>query len=236
MAAATDANLEDQGRLVMRGVARTSALSPVASTQTESGGVATVAAGKVNYQPPAGAWNTDSFYVTISDHDLSKTIKVTVYHPGISNGDFSSGLAGWAKTGTLWSVINSSTDGRPLPGKYARGAVPPNGGTGSLSQTFMMPTSGTGTLTVWRRMTRVETGTCEASGSYPVDKLEVRATSGTTSTLLGTVTNAGTACAWQQTQYNLAAFKGKVVELKFTVSGSNDGWETYFDIDGVSLS
>jgi hypothetical protein len=150
LAAATDENPEDQGRLVIQGIAAASTGTPAWSLHTSAGATVRVDNGQVSYYPPFGTWSSDSFYAFISDHDQVTPVKVTVDRAGVVNGDFDSLFDGWTGTGLMnWSVAPGNTDGRPLPGPFADGMAPSTEGT--LSQTFTVPSSGTGQLTVWRR-------------------------------------------------------------------------------------
>jgi hypothetical protein len=233
LAGATDANPEDQGRLVIRGVTTSGGSSiPASSMATAAGGTATVTNGKVTYQPPSGSWSSpDTFYVTISDHDLnSLPIKVSVYHSGVTNGGFSDQLAGWATTGGGVSIQEQEGG---VVGKFARFTVLGTGGTTTLSQSLAVPSSGTGKLVLYRRGIGAEALWNGQSSGH--DTLQLAVTSGGTTQVLDTVSDKDVTGDWTRYEYDLSGFKGKAVELKFTASGPNDGYTTYFDLDEISL-
>jgi hypothetical protein len=237
LTAATDPNPEDAGRLVIRGVAAATSGSPTSSTTTAAGGTATVTVGdtdEVAYRPPTGAWTTDSFYVTISDHDLnSSPIKVTVIHSGVNNGAFNDGMAGWSvsSTATAYAVSGNAGAPDPTPGTFARTVVPGSGGTATLKQTFTVPTTGTQQMIMYRKGY-----TYEPSASPARDNFEVRVTSGGNTQVLATSTNKDVPANWTRYQYDLSAYKGQTVELKFTATGGNDNYTTYFSVDGIRFS
>jgi hypothetical protein len=233
LALATDQNSEDAGRLFIRGVASTRTGIPSLTSSTANGGNATVVDGKVTYTPPAwGTWSTDTFYVTISDHDLdSQPIQITVVRPFVTNGDFNGlpALVGWTTTGGGVSVLEQQGS---IAGKFARLKVLGSGGATTLEQSFMVPSAGTGTLALYRRGVGTEALVTGQSPGH--DTLQVSVTAGGTTQVLDTVSDKDVTAAWRKYEYDLSAFKGQVVKLQLTGTGPDDGYATDFDVDEIA--
>ena len=96
-----------------------------------------------------------------------------------------------------------------------------------------IPSTATGTLNFWLNVTSSETTT-----STQYDKLfvEVRNTSGTLLTTLATYSNLnkGTAGAYSQKSFSLAAYKGQTVRVQFRET-TDVSLTTSFRVDDVSL-
>lgn len=147
------------------------------------------------------------------------------------NGGFEGSASPWVGSGSGYFYIAN--------GNY------PHGGTGyiyfgvnnSVSgqsyQTVSIPTSASGSLSFWLNVTSSETTT-----TVQYDKLfvEVRDTSGNLLATLATYSNLnkGTAGAYSQKSFNVAAYKGQTVRIQFRSTMDSSVTST-FRVDDVSL-
>jgi hypothetical protein len=149
------------------------------------------------------------------------------------NPGFESGAASWAQSSTGgYSLI--SLNGATFTahaGSYYAWLGGYASGTDVLSQSVVIPANAaSAVLRFWYKI-----ATSETFGVF--DRLFVEFYSGGTKlTTLSTLTNANsTAGAWvQSTAFNVSAYKGQTVELRFTAT-SDSSLQTSFLIDDVSL-
>jgi hypothetical protein len=150
-------------------------------------------------------------------------------NPGFENGAGSP--APWsASTG----VINSNNAEPPHAGSYdawldGYGTTT----TDTLQQTVSLPASlTTATFSFWLHVDTAETTTTTA---YDTLKVQVLNSSGSVLKTLATYSNLGAASGYQQRSFDLSAYKGQTVTLKFT--GAEDYTDqTSFVVDDTSLS
>lgn len=149
----------------------------------------------------------------------------------IVNGGFEGSASPWVGSGTGYFYVN--------PGNY------PHGGTGYIYfgvnnnvsgqsyQQVTIPSTASGNLTFWLNVTSSETTT-----TTQYDKLfvEVRNSAGTLLATLATYSNLnkGTAGAYSQKSFSLAAYKGQTVRVQFRAT-TDVSLATTFRVDDVSL-
>ncbi len=149
----------------------------------------------------------------------------------ISNGGFEGSDAPWVDSGTGYFYTAN--------GSY------PHGGTGYIyfgvnnsvsGQTYQqvaIPSNATGAFSFWLNITSSETTTTK---QYDKLFVEVRNTSGTLLSTLATYSNLnkGTAGAYSQKSFSLAAYKGQTVRVQFRTTMDNSSTTT-FRVDDASL-
>ncbi|GAA4858339.1 protease pro-enzyme activation domain-containing protein [Kitasatospora terrestris] len=142
----------------------------------------------------------------------------------IGNGGFETGTAApWTTSG---GVVDNSTSEAAHTGSW-KAWMDGYGSahTDTVSQTVSIPAGCRATFSFWLHVDTAETGTT----AY--DKLTVQA--GTTT--LATVSNANAATGWVQKSFDLSAFAGQSVTLKFT--GTEDSsLQTSFVIDDAAVN
>ncbi len=146
----------------------------------------------------------------------------------VTNGGFESGSTGWS--GTTGDI--NTWSGQPAHGGSKNAWICGNGSTASesLSQSISIPASAaSATLTFWMHI-----DTAETTSSYVYDTLKVQAINGTSTTTLATYSNLNKNTGYVQKTFDLSAFKGKTITLKF--AGAEDSsLQTSFVIDDVSV-
>ncbi|GLH72921.1 hypothetical protein GETHLI_14230 [Geothrix limicola] len=197
----------------------------------EAGGGSVSTSGLYTAPTTAGTYHVKA--TSQADTTKSATATVTVSAPGtttelITNGGFESGVTGWSgNTGDIntWS-------GQPAHSGTKNAWLQGNGSTSSenLSQSIAIPSTATSaTLTFWLHIDTAETTTTTA-----YDTMKVQVISGTTTTTLATYSNLNKATGYAQKTFDLSAYKGKTVTLKFL--GSEDSsLQTSFVLDDVSV-
>jgi len=101
--------------------------------------------------------------------------------------------------------------------------------TESEAQTVTVPSTGTPVLSFWIRTDTAETGTT----AY--DSMKVQIISGGTTSTLATFTNVGANATYAQKSYDLSAYKGKSVSVKFLMN-EDSTLQTSFVVDDTSLT
>ncbi len=144
------------------------------------------------------------------------------------NPGFESGATSWSATS---GVITSDTGAPSRTGSWKAWL---NGygqtTTDTLSQTVTIPAASSATLSFWLYVSSAETTTSTA-----YDRLTVQVVSGGTTTTLGTFSNLNKGASYVQRSFNMAAFTGKTVTVRFT--GTEDSsLATSFVIDDTSLA
>ncbi|MEP6798026.1 MAG: M4 family metallopeptidase, partial [Lapillicoccus sp.] len=145
----------------------------------------------------------------------------------LANPGFESGAVSW--TGTSGPITTNT--GRPAhTGSWKLWL----GGNGSASteteaQTVAVPTTGTPKLSFWIRTDTAETG------STAYDTMKVQVVNGTTTTTLATFSNVGPNATYSQKVYDLSAFKGASVSVKFTMT-EDSSLQTSFVVDDTSVA
>jgi len=146
----------------------------------------------------------------------------------IGNPGFESGVTVWSQSA---GVIDSST-GRPARTGSWKAWLNGYGTshTDTLSQTVTIPAATSASLSFWVRIDSAETTTSTA-----YDKLSVQVVSGGVTSTLATYSNLNKNSTYVQKTFNLSAYVGKSVTLKFT--GTEDSsLQTSFVIDDTSLT
>ena len=109
------------------------------------------------------------------------------------------------------------------------------GGNGTTAteteqQSVSIPSSATAaTLSFWLR-----TDTSE-SGSTAYDTMKVQVVDGSTTTTLATYSNVGTNATYTQKSFDLTAWKGRTVTVKFLMK-EDASLQTSFVVDDTSLA
>ncbi len=146
----------------------------------------------------------------------------------LSNPGFESGATGWSATA---GVITSSSGAPARTGSW-KGWLNGYGTshTDTLSQSVAIPSGGSATLSFWLYISSSET-----TSSTAYDTLRVQVVSGGTTTTLGTYSNLNKGPSYVQRSFNLSAYAGQTVTLKFT--GTEDSsLGTSFVIDDTSIT
>jgi Zn-dependent metalloprotease len=143
------------------------------------------------------------------------------------NPGFESGFVNW--TGTNGPVTNNT--GRPAHSGSWKLWLGGNGtsGTETINQAVTVPATGTPTLSFWMRSDTSE------SGSTVYDRMRVQIVSGSTVTTLATYSNVGTNSTYTQKSFDLSAFKGKAVTVRFTDT-EDSSLQTSWVVDDTSLT
>ncbi len=175
----------------------------------------------VTVSDTTGATGTASFGWTVSGGGGGTCSGQKLLNPG-----FESGATSW--TGTTGAIGQWSSQGQPArTGTYAAWLLGYGSThTESISQAVTIPAGCTATLTFYVHIDTAETTTATA-----YDKLTVTAGS----TTLGTLSNLNKATGYQAKTYNLTAFAGQTVTLKF--NGTEDSsLQTSFVLDDLAVT
>ncbi len=145
----------------------------------------------------------------------------------LQNPGFESGFVNW--TGTNGPVTNNT--GRPAHSGSWKLWLGGNGtsGTETINQSVAVPSTGTPTLSFWMRSDTAE------SGSTAYDRMRVQIVSGSSVTTLATYSNVGTNSTYTQKSFDLSAFKGKTVTVRFTDT-EDYSLQTSWVVDDTSLT
>ncbi len=148
----------------------------------------------------------------------------------ISNGGFEGSATPWVGSGTGYFYTANGSYPHGGTGYIYFGVN--NSVTGQAYQQVSIPSTATGTLSFWLNITSSETGTTAYDNLY----VEVRNTAGTLLSTLATYSNAnkGTAGAYAQKSFSLAAYKGQTVRIQFR-STTDSSVTTSFRVDDVSV-
>ena len=179
---------------------------------------------------------------TVSDSNgksSTKTGSVTVGSGGtatqlITNGTFEGGATGW--TATAGVICTNSACQNTESAHAGTGYAWLNGygttHTDSLSQKVTIPAGkSSATLSFWLHIDTAET----ENTAYDTLKVQVLNSAGTVVATLATYSNLNAAAGYAQKTFNLNAYIGQAVTLRFT--GSEDSnLQTSYVIDDVSLT
>jgi hypothetical protein len=144
----------------------------------------------------------------------------------VANPGFESGTASWSQTaGVISSDATKAHAGSWFGWLDGYGTTH----TDTLSQSVAIPAGrSSASLSLWLRITTSE------SGSTPYDTFKVQVVSGTTTTTLGTYSNAN-AGSYTQRTFNLSAYVGRTVTIKF-VGAEDSSLATSFYVDDVAVT
>ena len=146
----------------------------------------------------------------------------------LGNPGFESGATVW--TGTAGPITNNT--GRPARTGSWKLWLGGNGSTSTetITQSVSIPSTVTSaTLSFWLR-----TDTAE-SGSTAYDTMRVQVVDGTTTSTLATYSNVGTNATYTQKSFNVTAYKGKTISVKFLMN-EDSSLQTSFVVDDTSLA
>lgn len=146
----------------------------------------------------------------------------------LANPGFESGATTW--TGTSGPITNNS--GRPARTGSWKLWLGGNGSssTETVNQSVTIPSSATAaTLSYW-----IRTDTAE-SGTRAYDTMRVQVVDGSTATTLRTFTNVGTNASYTQYSHSLAAYRGRTVTIRFTMT-EDSSLQTSFVVDDTALN
>ncbi len=150
----------------------------------------------------------------------------------LANGDFETGnLSAWTVDGTSNApvITTAQTHGGSYAVLVGSGSGSEPSGNSSLYQQLTVPAAG-GTLSFWYRPQTADTITYDWQDAYVTD---------TSGTVLATLLHiAGNSQTWTNVTYNMAAYAGKMVRVKFLVhqDGCTCNDDTAMYIDDVSLT
>lgn len=146
----------------------------------------------------------------------------------LANPGFESGATSWSASS---GVITNDTGAPSRTGSW-KAWLDGYGTThtDTLSQSVTIPAASSATLSFWLYVSSAETTTSTA-----YDRLTVQVVSGGSTTTLGTYSNLNKGSSYVQRSFNLSAFTGKTVTVKFT--GTEDSsLATSFVIDDTSVT
>ena len=148
----------------------------------------------------------------------------------IVNGGLESSQSPWVSSGT--GVFYTANGSAPRGGTGYLYFGVNNSTAGQTYQQVTIPSSASGAMSFWLNVTSSETGTT----AYDKLFVEVRNTSGALLSTLATYSNAdkGTAGAYSQKSFSLAAYKGQTVRLQFRTT-TDSSVATTFRVDDVSV-
>ncbi len=146
----------------------------------------------------------------------------------IANPGFESGAVSWSSTS---GVITNDPNAPARTGSWKAWL---NGygttTTDTVSQNVTIPAASSATLSFHLYISSAETTTTTA-----YDRLQVQVVSGGSTTTLGTFSNLNEGTSYVQRSFNMAAFTGKTVTVRFT--GTEDSsLATSFVVDDASLT
>ncbi|WP_328328209.1 M20/M25/M40 family metallo-hydrolase [Kribbella sp. NBC_00382] len=147
----------------------------------------------------------------------------------IQNPGFESGAANW--TGTNGVITNSSS--KPAHAGTYKAWLQGNGSTSTenTGQSVAIPSTATAAaLSLWIRIDTAETTT-----STVYDTVKVQVVDGSTTTTLATYSNLNKNTTYTQKTFNVLAYKGKTVTVKF-LGAEDSSLQTSFVIDDVALT
>lgn len=206
--------------------------NPAPTYQWRKNGVAISGATSSSYTTPAttSADNGSTFSVVVSNSvgsvtSSNATLTVTSNPELVVNGGFESGTTGWS--GTTGDI--GAWSGQPARTGTRCAWLMGNGrsATEYLQQTITVPASGA-TLNFWMHIDTAETDPV----AYDTLKVQVITSTGATTTL-ATYSNLHKNTGYALRSFNLGAWAGQTVRIKFL--GSEDGsLQTSFVLDDVS--
>jgi Zn-dependent metalloprotease len=144
------------------------------------------------------------------------------------NPGFESGAVSW--TGSAGPI--TTDPGRPAHAGSWKMWLGGNGATATETESQSVTVSATATaprLSYW-----IRTDTAE-SGTTAYDTMKVQIVSGTTTSTLVTYTNVGTSATYSQKTFDLSAYKGKTITVKFLMV-EDSSLQTSFVVDDTSVS
>ena len=176
--------------------------------------------------------SVEAAFTAISVPAGSETCEGTTTPPTggnlLQNPGFESGAVSW--TGTSGPITNNT--GRPARTGSWKAWLGGNGKTSTetIQQSVAIPSSATAaTLSFWLRSDTAE------SGSTAYDTMKVQVVDGSTTSTLATYSNVGTSTTYAQKSFNLTAYKGKTITVKY-VMNEDSSLQTSFVVDDTALA
>ncbi|HYH34172.1 MAG TPA: S8 family serine peptidase [Nocardioides sp.] len=146
----------------------------------------------------------------------------------VANPGFESGAVSWSSTS---GVITSSPDAPARSGSWKAWF---NGygtnHTDTLSQSVTIPSASSASLSF-----HLYVSTAETTSTTAYDRLSVQVVSGGTTTTLGTFSNLHAGTSYVQRSFNMSAFTGRTVTIRFT-GVEDSSLATSFVVDDTSLT
>ena len=143
----------------------------------------------------------------------------------LANPGFESGATSWSQTaGVISSDSTKAHAGSWFGWLDGYGTTH----TDTLSQSVTIPSASSASLSLWLKVTTAE------SGSTAYDTFKVQVVSGTTTTTLGTYSNANAGSSYVQRTFNLSSFVGRTVTIKL-VGAEDSSLATSFYVDDTSF-
>jgi hypothetical protein len=148
----------------------------------------------------------------------------------LANPGFESGATGW--TGTTASITNSTT--RPARGGSFYAGLGGNGSTSTenVYQQIAVPATGTPSVSFWARIDTAET---TSSTQYDKLQLQVLNSAGTVLGTLATLSNLDKSTAYSQKTFDLSAYKGQTIRIRWQAS-EDSSLQTTFAIDDTAVN
>ena len=147
----------------------------------------------------------------------------------LANPGFESGATSW--TGTSGVITNSSS--KPARTGSYKAWLQGNGNTSTenTGQSVAIPAAATAaTLSFWIRI-----DTAETTSSTVYDTLKVQVVDGSTTTTLATYSNLNKNTTYTEKTFNLLAYKGKTVTVKF-LGAEDSSLQTSFVVDDTAVT
>ena len=146
----------------------------------------------------------------------------------LANPGFESGAVSW--TGTAGPITTNT--GRPARTGSWKLWLGGNGSTSTetITQSVAIPSTVTSaTLSFWLRSDTAE------SGSTAYDTMKVQVVDGSTTSTLATYSNVGTNATYTQKSFNVTAYKGRTISVRFLLS-EDSSLQTSFVVDDTALA
>jgi hypothetical protein len=190
--------------------------------------------------PAAGTWKVrvKGFNVPQGPQNYALVVRAafgTDPGPGpgtqlLANPGFESGATGW--TGTTAAITNSTS--RPAHGGAYYAGLGGNGSTSTenLYQQIAVPATGTPSVTYWVRSDTTETTT---RTQYDKLVLQVLNSSGSVVGTLATLSNLDKNTAYVQKTYDLSAYKGQTIRIRWQAT-EDSSLQTTFAIDDTAVN
>lgn len=177
------------------------------------------------------AWNAVSVPAQVGDPTCTSTGGGTGGGSSqlLANPGFESGAASW--TGTAGPITNNT--GRPARTGTWKLWLGGNGvtATENEAQSVTIPaTATTATLSFWIRIDTAETTTASA-----YDTAKVQVVDGATTTTKATYSNLNANASYVQKSFDLSAYKGRTVSVKF-LANEDSSLQTSFVVDDTALN
>src|SRR5579863_1868321 len=221
------------------------ATASFSTSPVTSGGTSTMTVNSTS-STPAGTYpitvtgtaasgsHSTTYTLTVSSGGGSCTPGQLLGNPGFENG---STTAPWTESSTLgFNPITQATSAEPAHSGSWEAWLNGNGtaDTDTIAQSVAIPGGCTAVLSFWLHVDTTENTTANADDTLKVQLLNG---SGTVLTTLATFSNLNAASGYQQHSYDVSAYAGQTVTVKFTGTETDtNGGTTDFVIDDTALN